>query len=1024
MFINVLVVNRLPHLELKFFFFKLIHKTHLFIIFALLGKLSLQPQCVNLGDCMSKYRQQLQDKYKFLQLTSPDELLECRPSEYVNLKLTLVDKRTKTSREELVSGLLSSVFRKQSSQEATLTLAGVLNVKDEEKKLILIEGGPGMGKSTLAIKMCKCWADGELLEEYDAVILLPLRDPEIQAAKSIKDFLLILDEELRDQVYKEISKRNGDNICFILEGYDELPDDLRRAPNFAKLMDKLPKCTIMYTSRPEACDKLRQLATRRIEIDGFKEEQVYDYISSAFENEENGKEKASKLTSHVRSNPSIRSILYVPINVAIVCHLFLLNLSLPNTLTQLYTLLCLNLILRHITKYGNVKVDYLKSFYRLPTPYMEQFSKLCQVAYRNSQNDKIVFSGDELSHYGIDVSKMSGLGLLHIAPSTSVYGREKSYNFLHLTVQEFCAAFYISVLPPQEQCHIYQFNDRFRMIWKFYAGITALNNKEIFHCMLPSKWVKSKYKKRRIVELLHCLYEAQNDELIQLLGDHLDGNIDLSFCRLDQISCSALGYLLEQYRGVLKLVDVGYCDISDEGCRIILTALMSCNVNSSQLHLRMGGNDITNDCSSLIASLLLSKYPIIKLDIDSNELSDHINIFHSLQHNTVLTELSLQSPSLILLDMKSLGEMLSINKTLTVLDISSNDIGPDGCQYLADCRNISLSKLIMSGCKLSVSGADKIGETICYNKAISSVDLGNNNIGDSGVQKLVGQLRGNTTLKHLDLWKNGITVIGAKHLKGLLTTHCSSLNNIELSRNPLGDNGVDIILQSLTITMEHVGLYDTGMTSCCLSLPKALHNVKSISFTPSSVCDTISDGLANTVMLEHVELYDGSDAAYHTLISGISRNSSINKLMFSGGDLHHQTVLSLVQVLKVNKTITTLTIWDVNISPSDYVLLAELCAVNETVRELRIWPSDEKRLDQSTVLQIVKQIQQNYTLELLVLWITDEAEDDDQFIRDVEILTKQYNNNRQSHGVTTPLQVELIWYNILNITILLYCVYR
>ena len=149
---------------------------------------------------MSNYRQQLQDKYKSLQLTSPDELLECRPSEYVNLKLTLVDKRTKRNREELVSGLLSNVIKKQSSQEATLTLADVLDVKGKEKKLILIEGGPGMGKSTLAIKLCKCWADGEIFEEYDAVILLPLRDPEIQAARNVKNLLQILDEDLRDQL--------------------------------------------------------------------------------------------------------------------------------------------------------------------------------------------------------------------------------------------------------------------------------------------------------------------------------------------------------------------------------------------------------------------------------------------------------------------------------------------------------------------------------------------------------------------------------------------------------------------------------------------------------------------------------------------------------------------------------------------------------------------------------------------------------------------------------------------------------
>jgi len=118
--------------------------------------------------------------------------------------------------------------------------------------------------------------------------------------------------------------------------------------------------------------------------------------------------------------------------------------------------------------------------------------------------------------------------------------------------------------------------------------------------------------------------------------------------------------------------------------------------------------------------------------------------------------------------------------------------------------------------------------------------------------------------------------------------------------------------------------------------------MKCISFTVPSECDVISDSLANTVMLEHVELHDGSDTAYHTLISGISRNSSINRLEFRGGDLHHQTVLSLVQVLKVNKTITALTIVCVNISLSDCVLLAEVLTVNNTIRELTICPSYEK----------------------------------------------------------------------------------
>ena len=987
-----------------------VHLIKLFIL--LLGK--LPSHYPNSNDCMSNYRQQLQDKYKSLQLISPDELLQCRSSEYVNLKLTLIDKRTKRSREELVSGLLNSVMRsskhKQPSQESALTLADLLDVKQEEKKVILIEGGPGMGKSTLAIKMCKCWADGELLKEYDAVVLLSLRDTEIQAAKTIKDVLLIVDDELRDQVYKEIIKRNGDNICFLFEGFDELPDGLQKASIFTKLMDKLPKCTMIYTSRPEVCEKLRQLATRRVEIRGFKEEQVYDYISNAFENEEDGKEKASKLSSLVKNNLFIRSILYVPINIAIICHLFLLNLSLPETLTELYILLCKNLILRQVNKYNMEEIDYIDSLQELPIPYNKHFYKLCEISYKGSENDKIVFSSHELKKYGMDLNKMNGLGLLHIAPSTSVHGREKSCNFLHLTIQEFCSAFYISMLPSQEQYRcfkMYQFNCRFKVIWRFYAGITGLNNTEIFHCMLPSKSVISRYRSRRIVDMLHLLYEAHNDELLQLLGDHLDSNIDLSLCKLDEISCSALGYLLERYSSPLKLVDVSGCDVGDQGCRILLKSLMS-RSNSSQLDLRMRSNNITDVSNSQIASLLSPNYPIMKLDIGDNKLSVHWNIFQLLQYNPFMKELQLQYSLLRSSDMKLLGEILTINKTLAILDISHDEIGPGEYQYLAGCRNTSLSKLIICDCQLGVKGTDKIGELLHYSKSITSAYLCSNNIGDNGVQKLVEQLRSNTTLEYLGLYNNGITAIGAKHLKGLLNMRHSALNSIDISYNPLGDEGVDAILQSLPNMMEHVGLHHTEMTSCCASLPSALHRVKSISFTVPKECGMISDSLASTCSLECIELCNGSDAAYHTLIGGISRNKSINKLVFKWGYFHYHTMSSVVQAAKFNKAITELIFSNVDICSCDCVLLVEMLAVeNTSVEKLMIWPSSDNRLHQSTVLHIVEQLKQNCTLNLLQLATTCEVYYDDTFMRDLEKLTEQCNKNRQIHGVATQLQVKL-----------------
>jgi len=58
-----------------------------------------------------------------------------------------------------------------------------------ERKIILIEGAPGAGKSTLAWHICQKWESGELFQEFRVVVHVQLRDPDIQKAKSIKGIL-------------------------------------------------------------------------------------------------------------------------------------------------------------------------------------------------------------------------------------------------------------------------------------------------------------------------------------------------------------------------------------------------------------------------------------------------------------------------------------------------------------------------------------------------------------------------------------------------------------------------------------------------------------------------------------------------------------------------------------------------------------------------------------------------------------------------------------------------------------------
>ena len=52
-------------------------------------------------------------------------------------------------------------------------------------KGVLIIGAPGIGKTSLVRWLCLGWAQGKLLQHYDMVILLQLRDRCLITAKSI-----------------------------------------------------------------------------------------------------------------------------------------------------------------------------------------------------------------------------------------------------------------------------------------------------------------------------------------------------------------------------------------------------------------------------------------------------------------------------------------------------------------------------------------------------------------------------------------------------------------------------------------------------------------------------------------------------------------------------------------------------------------------------------------------------------------------------------------------------------------------
>ena len=682
----------------------------------------------HLTDYMKNYQEYLKLRYRSLELTPPDEMLDCSSSQYIDLIL-IKDNKRKPIRQKTNRKI-------RGNEMEHVTLSEALDVENQEKKVVLIEGGPGMGKTTLAINICKCWAEGNLLQSYDAVVLLTLRDPEIQQSKTIADLLLTVDDKMRENVFEEIIKNHGEKICFIFEGYDELPSHISRSPVFSKVVEKLPKCMLIYTSRPGYCFPNH---ASQIKINGFTEESISEYITNTFENE---LQMAFNLKSQLDKSPEIKKILHFPINVAIVCLVFFHFSKLPGTLTELYTLLCLRLLLRHIIKRTpNVKqVKILDSLNNLPEDISEEFSKLCYIAYEGLYNKKqrIIFSSEDLYDMGVVEDSISGLGLLLIASSMSVYGVKKSYNFLHKTLQEFCAAWYISKLSTEEQikCFNSYFTSCFdiskkfnHMVWRFYSGITKLMDKEITNFVLPYSSVISPFTQAKLLMFISLIYEAQNSSLCQTIGELLNGCIELDYWFLESDYCiDALGYFLMQYKGELEYINCA--NISDKNFCIIVKSLKKrVSFKDNGIVFNVSLENITANSFSAFTNLLtVHKYPVVKLRMQ----------LHTMKH------------------MQLLSKIMNSNETLKVLDLAGlHSAKEEDVLYLLNHANFKLlQKLILVYCKIGSTGAGQVGEILSGNKSIISVNLRLNEIDDTGVERLVYHLKNNNTLKSLDLRSN------------------------------------------------------------------------------------------------------------------------------------------------------------------------------------------------------------------------------------------------------------------------------
>ena len=296
------------------------------------------------------------------------------------------------------------------------------------------------------------------------------------------------------------------------------------------------------TSRPSASASLHYgtCIDRFAEISGFDKEHIVEYIKSEFEDEDD-QAVASDILEKIDSNPLVESICSIPLNCAIICHLWqTLKKDFPTTMTGLYTKIILNVILHSIHKYKNNIVS-LSSFDDLPESLQQSWWLLCKFAFQTLEKDQLVFSDKELMEFspqGLPSGVIPCFGLLQSSVSMLEVSCATSFHFIHLTFQEYLAALFPMKYRQVNLNPILELTTLFKVPMKRDTGLDAMkkSNSVVLKFFFGIAYAFETFQYsvgQRILTALadlndssdlvlyHWAFETQNDQFVRVVIDKL-----------------------------------------------------------------------------------------------------------------------------------------------------------------------------------------------------------------------------------------------------------------------------------------------------------------------------------------------------------------------------------------------------------------------------------------------------------------------------------------------------------------------
>ena len=502
-------------------------------------------------------------------------------------------------------------------------MSGIFKPLEEcpQPRTVLIEGKPGMGKTTYCKKMVYDWATRKQEAEdgfsrFQTVLLLKCRDMKSDLWEAIEDQLLPRDveEDVKERFFNFICQ-NQSKVLLALDGLDEVPTS--RLPVFTEIIQgrrELPKCRVVATARHEAGIKLRKHCDTLLQIEGFTEEDATEFIIKYFKDMKN---LAEKLLSKLKSDENLRDMAANPLNTALLCLICEeFQGVFPWSKTQLYEEIIQCILRRYRKKEGLPETTE-----DLVEVYGAQLKHLGRIALNGLLEDKLDFEESELKSHA---NELPGFGFLSVQTGGSKLRPRRRYSFLHKSFQECFAAFYLccQLLKKEITVDMLAADRRYfrelKEVLSFTCGMVAARCRETAEALIKSVTVQVNDRKCSRT-LLGFISECRRDDS----NFHLKmARVSGSFLKLQSLDLdsqliiqSGIVLLAEAFKvnSTLSVLHLGHNGIGDQGAAVLAEALKE---NSTLTVLHLDGNDIGDQGATGLAEALKVNSSLTKLYLE------------------------------------------------------------------------------------------------------------------------------------------------------------------------------------------------------------------------------------------------------------------------------------------------------------------------------------------------------------------------------------------------------------------------